>query len=198
MYTLIHPTKCGGTSFGEFIRKHYSDHILWKGHIEICSNENNPIIIIRDPVERFISMFNYWKNGSNRYKRHTTFINKYNKYTIKDFINLLKNNDTRNLYQQFTWNQHFSSYSEWIDDTDYKNIVIIKYCSDLNEKIDSLLDYLKIDKKSVQLDKINVSKKDNVVLDKIDMTFIKERYKFDFDLYHKKFYMIYMNIEINI
>ena len=74
-------------------------------------------------------MFNYWKNGSELYKRNTVFTNKNKNKTIIDFINMLKTNNKKELNVSFTWNQHFANISDWIGKTDYKNIIVIIYIS---------------------------------------------------------------------
>ena len=69
-YMFVHPTKCGGTSFVKYINKNQLD-IGIGGHDCICSKYPNPIIFLRDPLERFLSMYNYWKNGSIDLSIHT-------------------------------------------------------------------------------------------------------------------------------
>jgi hypothetical protein len=189
-YTFIHPTKCGGTAVETFFSHHYSDYIIGRGHDNACQPDNNPIIIVRCPIERFKSMFNYWKYGSHDgpYVRHTEFVEKYQSYGIKDFIQLIKTNAFDHLYQNFTWNQHFSPTSTWFNTVDYDKIIVIRYDTDLNAKIQSLLEQLNIPKKDdVILPRINVSKKEPVVFDMEDMAFIKKYYESDFILWNDVF-----------
>ena len=126
-YTFIHPTKTGGTACETFFKEHYSEFIKGIGHDNKCMNDNNPIVIIRDPIDRFISMYKYWKYGSldiDKYKRGVVFLKHYNGYTIKDFIQLIKNKRHGDLYQNFTWNQHFEPISNWINNVNYDNIIV--------------------------------------------------------------------------
>jgi hypothetical protein len=185
IYTFIHPTKTGGTACETFFHEHYSEFIKGEGHDNKCTNDNNPIIIIRDPADRFISMYKYWKNGSEKYKRNDEFKNNYKKYTIKDFINLIKNGEKNELCKDFTWVQHFHPIVKWIDKTDYKKIIVIQYDNNLNEKINKLLDVLKIKNKNIELPMINVSEnKENIQLDNDDIIFIKSYFVDDLKLYH--------------
>ena len=187
IYTFIHPTKTGGTACETFFYEHYSEFIKGRGHDNKCMNYNNPIIIIRDPVDRFISMYKYWKYGSRDidiYKRDSVFLKNYNNYTIKDFIHLIKNNQHEDLHQSFTWNQHFEPITNWINNVDYANIIVILYTKNLNEKINKLLSILNIKKKPVELPIINVSNnKENIQLDDNDILFVKSYFANDFKLY---------------
>ena len=186
-YTFIHPTKTGGTACETFFKEHYSEYIKGTGHDNKCMNNNNPIVIIRDPIDRFISMYKYWKYGSfdiDKYKRNSVFLQNYNQYTIKDFIRLIKNKQHEDLYQTFTWNQHFEPITNWINNVDYANIIVILYTKNLNEKINKLLNALKINNKQIDLPIINVSNnKENIQLDNDDIIFIKSYFVDDFKLY---------------
>jgi len=188
IYTFIHPTKTGGTACERFFEENYSKFIKGRGHDNKCTNNNNPIIIIRDPIDRFISMYKYWKYGSldiDKFKRNSVFLQNYNQYTIKDFIRLIRNKQHGDLYQSFTWNQHFEPITNWINNTNYANIIVILYSKNLNEKINKLLNTLKIKIKPVELPIINVSNnKENIQLDDDDILFIKSYFADDFKLYN--------------
>ena len=172
-YTFIHPTKSGGTALETFFSENYSDYITGTGHENICENNNNPIIIVRDVKERFISMYKYWKNGSTDcFKRDNLWKEKFKNTTITEFINMIKNND-KNLYHDFTWQQHFDLTTNWLGCANYENIIIIKYEKNLNSKIQKLLNLLKIPNKNIQVPVINKSCQ-------IDL-----EYQFLFDDYNK-------------
>jgi hypothetical protein len=186
-FSFIHPTKCGGTAVENFLLENYSKYFVMQTHHKLCcTNYNNPIIIIRDPIERFISLFNYWKYGSEIFIRDKFFLEKNKNITIKEFISLMKENKTNTLFYSFTWDKHFQKMNHWINNTDYKNIIILTYKNDMNYTIQKMLRLFNIpnivDKK---VEKCNISKgKEQVILDEEDIDFIKEYFKEDFDLIH--------------
>jgi mannose/fructose/N-acetylgalactosamine-specific phosphotransferase system component IIB len=187
MYTFVHITKTGGTSIENHFRKHYSTHIKGGGHVQKCTNQNNPIIIFRDPIDRFLSIYKYWKNGSSnsQYKREQSFISKHDKTTIKQFISYLKQSNVKMLHHNFTWNQHFHPQTSWINGIDTKNMIVMIYCEDLNCKVETLLEKLDIKKVNVVLPKNNISltkSTDNYSLDEEDINFVKTYFKSDFDM----------------
>lgn len=188
VYTFIHPTKSGGTAFEKYFREHYRDHIQGMGHDNKCTNTNNPIIIVRDVKDRFLSMYKYWKGGSERCKRDKPWMDKYKKTTILDFIEMIKNKD-KQLHTNFTSNDHLKNTSDWIVNTDYKNIIIIKYEKDMNNKIQTLINKLDIPNKNIPLPIVNKSiinidyekKLTSSEVEYVDK-FIKEYFKKDIDL----------------
>ena len=189
VYTFIHPTKTGGTAVERFFRDHFTQKIKGDGHNNLCTNDNNSIIIIRDPVERFLSMYFYWKNGAidTEFKRSEEFKKEHENVDIKKFISFIKNNDTEKLHHTFTWNKHFFPQVKWINDVNLKNLIIIKYKNNLNQSIQNLLKYLEIDNKKLTLPKINITNKndENVILDDLDLQFIHQHYIKDFILIDK-------------
>jgi len=192
MYTFIHPTKTGGSACDKYFMTYYSKYFNGSCFHKIkCSDDNNPVIIIRDPIDRFISMYKYWKYGpiDRAFKRGAAFIEKYNNYSIKDFINLLKTNSTKDLYQKFTWDAHFKPQNDWIDNTQYNNIIIIKYDANLNDNVQKLIKFLKLEADTdtiTELSFYNISKNiEQIILDDTDIEFIKQRYNDDYILIDK-------------
>jgi len=186
-FGFIHPTKCGGTAVENFLLQNYSKYFIIKSHhILTCNNYNNPIIIIRDPIERFISLFKYWKYGSEIFIRDKDFLEKYKNITIKEFISLIKENKTNTLFYSFTWDKHFQKMVHWINNTNYKNIIILKYKNDMNDTIQKMLRLFKIPNiVNKKVEKCNITKnKENVILDDEDISFIKEYFKEDYELIH--------------
>jgi hypothetical protein len=81
-FTFIHPTKCGGTAIENYINQHYKDYFINNGHTNVCTKDNKPIIVIREPYDRFISIFNYWKNGIQLWHQMEYYPNK----RIKEYL----------------------------------------------------------------------------------------------------------------
>lgn len=170
-YTFIHPTKTGGTACERFFADYYSSNIKGGGHKTVCTDQNNPIIIVRDVYSRFISMFMYWKYGSKMYTREVQRLDKNKDKTILDYINLILENNTQELCMKFLSQKHYSPLTTWIN-TDYKNIIVVRYEKNLNPKIQNLLKMLNIPNKGVLLPEINPSIK-NIN----DITFCEEHKK---------------------
>lgn len=186
-HTFIHSTKSGGTAIESYFLNYYNEYITGSGHVNKCTNNNNPIIVVRDVKSRFLSMYKYWKNGAidSKYKRSIEFKNKNKDITILDFINILKTNKHQ-LYTGFTWDQHFDNTTRWIENTEYKNIIIIQYNNDLNEKIQQLINFLNIPNKNIKMDHYNISvniDNENELLNHPDViNFIEEYFKDDIKL----------------
>lgn len=160
-YTFIHPTKCGGTSVSKYFNIYYRNYILGNGHDRRCSNKNNPIIIVRDVKSRFYSMYKYWKNGSREYTRSNYFKEKNKDVTIKDFIHLVKNKNSKKLNLEYFWDVHLRPTTAWINNTKYENIIIIKYEKNLDGKIKTLIQKLNFPLKKVHVSCCNKSYESN-------------------------------------
>ena len=180
-FTFVHPTKCGGTSVENFLNKYYSKYFYTNVHFNKCENNNNSILIVRDPVDRFKSMYKYWKSGSEIFIHKNKHIDRFKNVNIKTFIKILQNNSNI-LYNRFLKNIHYQPISYWIHDK-YENIIIVKYCKDLNIPFQKMINSFNIPNLNIQIPHINVSKnKENIILDDEDLQFIKEYFKKDYEL----------------
>lgn len=186
-YTFIRPTKTGSSAIRKYFNEHYKEYITINTHLVRCNNSNNPIIVVRGVKSRFISMYKYWKNLSvdiDRCKRDLDFIEKHKDITVLDFISILKT-DKAYLVEnnKYMAADVYDNISAWIGDTDYKNIIIVKYREDLNESIQRLINFLGIENKNKPVEKIRISGTDNIkeeLFNHPDVDdFIKEYFKDD-------------------
>lgn len=194
-YDLIHTTKTGGTALIHFLLKNYSkyftiqvkDSAKRKSHSFLCGDSENPISIFRDPIDRFNSMFSYWKYGSSKWIRSPLFLEKTKNIGVNDFVSLVRNNRTDVLHNGFTWDVHYSTQSRWLTG-DHKNIIIINYQNDLQSSVASLLDFLRIPDKGVQLKKVNSSKKRQNYFEDLNqesLDWFYQYFKKDFEIQQK-------------
>jgi hypothetical protein len=184
-YTFVHPTKCGGCAVEDFLNENYSHYFSTEGHYNKCKYDNDSIIIVRDPVDRFKSMYKYWKYGSERHQINEEHIENFKDVNIKTFISMIKNN-SNNLITKFTQDIHYKPITHWINTT-YNNIIILKYNKDLNNTIQKMISKMNIPNKVNKLVKhTNISKTtEEIVLDDDDLLFIKKYFISDY-------YLIYL------
>ena len=140
-FTFVHPTKCGGCAIEDFLKEHYPNYFSIGGHFNKCKFDNDSIIIVRDPVDRFKSMYKYWKYGSERHCINEEHIEKNKNINIKTFIYMLKHR-SNNLITTVTQDIHYKPITYWIH-TNYKNIIILKYTKNLNDTIQKMIDKMK-------------------------------------------------------
>ncbi len=194
-YVIIHPTKVAGSAFIKYVEAHYPSYFTYNGHEFKAIQAINPIVFLRDPYDRFISMYKYWKYGSfdyNDHKNSESHLINTQKFNIKDFILLVKKKDPI-LITPFTSYTHIRPQSWWINEEDYKKCIIIYYDkNEMEKKIFQLFDYLeqlKVCKNmKIPFQKINVSYTNNnekIILDESDKMEINQIYKADFDLISK-------------
>ncbi len=186
-YTFVRPTKTGGCAFEMYILQHYNTYIKGSGrdHKKICADVDNPIIIIREPYDRFISSYKYWKNGAYQSSKPRTIEwKKYNNHvTIDDYIEMVKNKDKRLIFEA-TWEAHYAPQTYWIKPEDYKKTIVILYSKhNMENKVFDLLKKIHIKNKYIPFEKINVSCGDNIVLTSQQIKKIRELYEDDFILW---------------
>ena len=182
-FTFVHPTKCGGCAIEDFLNENYSDYFSTGGHYNKCEFNNDSIIIVRNPVDRFKSMYKYWKYGSERHCTNEEHIEKFKDVNIKTFISMIKNNSD-NLITEFTQDIHYKPITSWIN-TNYNNIIILKYNKNLNNTIQNMINKMKIPIVNKIVKHTNISKStEEIVLDNEDLLFIKKYFISDYHLIH--------------
>lgn len=171
--TFLHVPKTGGSSVVEFLRQYDFELLGHEGSIE-----KNTVLIIREPIDRFKSSFKYWKQNCIADNTCDESV------TVSDFIeNIKKNNAVLNTTH--TWDVHYLPQSKYIDETKYKNAIVIRYCDRMEDKLHLLLQYLNIENKHIELNHVNQSQEYPIHIQYDDLSWIMDYYKNDFDLWNK-------------
>ena len=186
-YAFIRPTKVGGTSVGDFLSQNYSSFFYRPNpdryvHHNYCGDVDNPVIIFRDPIDRFYSIFKFWKFGSESNPRSLKFLREYEHYNINNFIRLIQDKQFQTLQQGFFRALHIAPQFYWYTGF-LENIIVIKYSRDLQEPINKLLDFLNIKQKPITLSATNISKDlSKETLSSQNLKWINKYYRRDYEL----------------
>lgn len=118
MIGFIHITKTGGTDIKD---KNKNKEIVYGGYHredgKFYENKGIPsFAIIRDPIDRFISLFVYNVNGSNKYFK------RFNINDINLFINKMREDEK--FLNNFEHGWQFKRQTDWLNG---KNIYLLKY-----------------------------------------------------------------------
>jgi hypothetical protein len=181
VFQFIHPTKVGGSAVFDYLQNFYPNSFQYFCHSKTCENSQYPIIILRDPFDRFLSMYFYWKNGSEK-----NFEIKRKNFSLDQFIQFLRHNPQL-LHNHYFWKDHYTSLSHWIPPSSYSKTVVILYDkNNMQQKIQNLLTYLELPLIHKSLEKKNVSKKDqHITLNESQKNFVQSYFKSDFELFRK-------------
>lgn len=185
-HTFIHPTKCGGTALEQFFARVCPERIRGDGHQNLCSEKNNPIIVLREPVDRFSSIFHYWKSGAEAgpYQRAPELRAKYADVTPKQFIRMIAEDRRDDLYADPRWTkEHFLPQAHWLPAEAMSHAIVLPYVPDLAPVVRGLFKYLRVDV-PVDLPKVNVTRRDAAMdLDDEDQRWVRKAFSADFDLW---------------
>ena len=178
MWYLVHIPKTGGISFGQHLEKQYRPNFYYtKSHSATCSIDNS-ITVIRDPVERFLSAFNFWKHGSSYCALSSSKTE-----NLKEYIEYVKNEDPR-LQCKHSKMMHTWPQVHWVPRDTWSKTVVIRYRKNLSEVLEPLLEYIEIPWDGSQCQNLNVtSKRDDVTLDSDDLEWLRDHYREDFELW---------------
>lgn len=140
---------------------------------------NNAILVLRDPIERIVSGYNYWKQGSDM--RPAENVNASIEYYI---VNILRQNHSA-LRSPVSWSAHYKPMSDWIHEEDYAKTTVVLYNQDLNVVLRPLMKHLNITFKNKNITIRNKSKQNaNVTLSSTAKSLVKRIYANDFELLH--------------
>lgn len=187
---FIHIPKNGGTSLKKICR----GNIKYHAHNVNVFNKNliNQLVVIRNPIDRFISavyyaLEKYGNEGQVRYlinngintpdklldiwrdKDHP----EYNKL-MKEMLNV--SHKIGGKTPKYKWT--YTPQSEWFNEPKY--VVLME---NLEEEIEYLEKQLGLD--LTKLPKTNSTKKKDCEISDINLEFLKEMYKKDFEIYEK-------------
>lgn len=183
MYQLIHIPKTAGTTFNKYLIRYYNEYFLsiermysLAPHSVRCKDVENPVVIIREPYDRFLSVFNYFNNGSELWFNNKTNV------SVLDFLN----QQFEPKYNYF-WHAHTNNQSWYINEKDYKKTIVIVYNKNMQINLINLLSSLGIDiKKNIpELQVSNITSYTKVTLSNKEKNMVYKKYIKDFILYNK-------------
>ena len=170
-------------------------HVFGTSSVEIQGYQ--PITIIRHPIDRFISSFYYWKNGSSDIKKWQRSQEWQIGKTIKDpdeFIQILRNKN-HPLHQkvkysvthkdQYTQQHHFAPQHSWIQNNS-QPIIICYDKAHLAENIQKAFTQHKINCPTEKMPVVNKTKPDQKIkLSTYSIAWLNAIYAEDLKIWHK-------------
>ena len=157
-FVHLHIPKTGGISIESFLLQHFPNKFIFTfTHNYTIEDfpENICLVVVRDPRDRFISVYKYWRYGSNLYFRGnssdlslTLNITGYEEWkspitSIFDFMNAAGNishpfhsyvlhrlnasQEGRGMDDAQTWGVHFQPQSNWLKGANRRNVVLLRY-----------------------------------------------------------------------
>ena len=156
-------------------------------HAFKCKDVKEPIIVIREPYDRFNTMYYFWKNGNQDKNKN-----------VDNFIKLIKDTNFKRERGNF-WFVHLKPQSYWLSESDYSKTKVVVYSktslfsnfekSYFNKIEDNkqFLDNYNKRKKRFNVERpTNITRsKQSITLTKIQKEFVNEYFKEDFLLWDK-------------
>jgi hypothetical protein len=159
-FVHIHIPKTGGLAVESYLTKYYPGEFIltWTHESTVAEfREKICLVVVRDPIDRFISSYQYWRYGSSLFFRDKTSIlaSTFNLTgaenwvppitSIFDFVHAAGNHshphhdyvmrrlnatqESRTLDDSQTWGVHFRPQSSWLRGGIREKIVLIRYSS---------------------------------------------------------------------
>lgn len=185
-YRFIHPTKTGGSAVQYYFLDNYGEYISGKHHDDTCKMHENPIVIFREPYDRFCSMYRYWKTGSKHFYPGKWKYRDRMDRDIDYFAKCIEDDKTEILHDHYLWDVHFSPQKHWFD-CEYDKIIVLEYCNDLQRVIYKLLSSLDIPNKNIPLPIVNktIQSDEHCNLSARTQSWFKDYFREDIDIYNK-------------
>lgn len=182
MRQLIHIPKTGGTSFYLFLVRWYPEHFqefMYRGqppHELKAAFVPHPLAIVRDPLERVLSLYRYWRSGSDMFPEPCR--------SNASFSSFLSEVNIFNVWKTYIGPEHLLPQTYWVSPESYGKTILVRYESDLGRAAKSLLSHLGLPDPMEPLPRANVTiDQDPVEVSDSDMETILQRYGTDFILW---------------
>tara|TARA_B100001989_G_C24544869_1_gene470059 strand:- start:208 stop:960 length:753 start_codon:yes stop_codon:yes gene_type:complete len=206
-YIFVHIPKTGGTTLNQWIDQQHTSGLckqIRSAHTHYLDGNTarrmgyQPITIIREPSERFVSSFYYWRHGSKdiaQWQRPLSWRNGQNIDDPNQFIKILSDEQHpqhKNIIKvisqrdQFTHRHHFLPQNLWLNAKDQKTIIICYDKKNLNNRIQTQFDANNINCPIHEMPNINQTLKPKQWnLSEESIRWLKKTYSHDFELWHR-------------
>ena len=185
MNQLIHVPKTGGFAMCTFLAHHFPGHFELMGHEFRTKDSENPIVTIRNPIERVESAYQYLTKGSEIFDLNE-------RMTFWEFLAVAEElmgsirPDEHDLLSKYPTTIHSLPQAYWINREDYSKTIVIIYQKDLNESVFELLRILDLPEPTERLPTLNATRnKKPMRFSGHELKKIMDLYVSDFALWHE-------------